>query len=323
MTAIATLPQHLEPVIDALTTHGDGVFSSAQAREVGISHDQLRRLAHRGIVVRLTHGWYGRRDPSLTARDLHRRTAAALNRRIEGAVLSHQSALLAMDLPAFAVDLRLVHLTHRNDTSHRRRTDCVLHPADASTRDLPHDARTVSCADAIVQVGHINPLAALVAADQALHVGLITRGDLDVALARFAGRPANGPVAAILAHSDARPESPAETLARYALITLGYSPTPQYEVHTEGHTYPVDLAVDRLLIEVDGLLKYGPESRDGASAQDVVRAEKDREAALVRAGYRPPLRLTWHQIVTADGRLRYDNLARLIAGSRGGPQPQR
>lgn len=323
MTAIAPLPQNLESVVDALTARGEGAFSSAQARGAGISRDQLRRLTHRGVVVRLTHGWYARRDPSLTAQDRHRRTAAALCHRIENAVLSHQSALLAMDLSTFAVDLTVVHLTHRTDTTHRRRADCVLHPADASTRDLPHDARTVRCADAIVQAGRINPLTALVAADEALHRRFVTRANLDAALDRYAKQPATRPVAAILARADARSESVAETLARHALNVLGYSPTPQYVIHTEGHRYSVDLELDGLLIEVDGMLKYGPEAHNGASAQEAIRAEKDREAALVRAGYRPPLRLTWHQIVAADGRLRYDNLTHLIAGSRSAAHPQR
>lgn len=321
MTALAPVPPNLEPVVDALMARHDGTFSSAQARDAGISPDQLRRLTRRGTIVRLTHGWYARREPTLSPRDRHRRTAAALSHRIDGAVLSHQSALLAMDLPAFAVDLGLVHLTHRHATSHRRRSDCVLHPADASSRDLPDDAVSVRCADAIVQVGHINPTTALVAADQALRLHNITRADLDDALARFEGKPAMRPVAAILAQADALSESPAETLARHGLTVLGYSPTPQYEIRAEGRTYRADLELDGLLIEVDGMLKYDPEALDGTSTLEVVRAEKDREAALIRAGYRM-LRLTWRQIVTSDGRIRYDNLTQLVNASRAGSRPR-
>ncbi|GAB47110.1 type IV toxin-antitoxin system AbiEi family antitoxin domain-containing protein [Mobilicoccus pelagius] len=316
--SVAAPSPHLTPLLDALTTGDEGVFSAEQARDAGVSHAQLQRLMRHGLVVRVTHGWYARRDAALDSRELHRRRSVAIQRRLGSAVLSHHSALVAMSLPAFAADHGTVHLTYRTGQVHRRRQGCVIHRGDASTIDLPDTATTVRCADAVVQAGLAHPLAALVAADEALRTRRATTAQLEDSLDRYARRPTAKAVATALTHADARSESPAETLARYALTVLGHTPTPQYEITTAGHTYRADLALDDgLLIEIDGLLKYRTDDGDPRTPADIVEAEKDREADLVRAGHRL-LRLTWKQIVTPDGGLRYDNLAQLLAAARSG-----
>ena len=89
----------------------------------------------------------------------------------------------------------------------------------------------------------------------------------------------------------------------------------QVPIATEGRRYRVDLMIGRLVVEVDGMRKYLPAVRgadDPRTVEDVVRAEKAREAAIVRAGH-PVLRLTWGDIVTAGGDIRYGTVGRMVS----------
>ena len=302
-------------LLAALTAGPFGLFSTADALAIGLTHETLRTLTRSGVIVRVTHGLYAPRDPALTRTELHRRHAAAVLRRIPHAVLSHHSALIAADLPAFAIDHDTVHLTHRTSPSNRRRAGCVIPRADHTVDRLGVDATSVAVADAVLPVGLANPLSTLVAADAAVRAGMVTLADLSDTARRYTAHPGRAPMTAILDHVDPSAESPAESLARYALTRLGHNVIPQVPIATEGRRYRVDLMIGRLVVEVDGMRKYLPAVRgadDPRTVEDVVRAEKAREAAIVRAGH-PVLRLTWGDIVTAGGDIRYGTVGRMLS----------
>ncbi|GEM_PF-328358 len=310
----SVLPTRMTVGVHALTSGPEGHFSLDMARNAGLTSDDLARLIARGVIVRLARGVYARRDPSLAPPQRHRRTALAIASRTPQAVLSHHSALLAHGLPVFAADLSTVHLTHRTDRRDRRRRGFVIHRADHTTTGLPVGAGTVGVANAVVQVGLANPLATLVAADAALHLAMTTSAELKTVASTFSGRPGRASVTAMLRHTDARAQSPLESLTRHALTTLGHTVTPQVHVDTEGRGFDIDLVVDDIAVEVDGLSKYTA-ALDARDPVEIIRAEKAREAALVRAGYHV-LRLTWGEVVAGDGTVRYDNVDRLITTMR-------
>ena len=103
-------------------------------------------------------------------------TRAALAAYEDRAVASHHSALVLRGVPAFSADLRQVHLT-------RTRGHLVPTPPrpDASSdgSGCRRDDGVIDLAVAVAQAGCVNgAMAALVAADAALHRELLTQADL-------------------------------------------------------------------------------------------------------------------------------------------------
>lgn len=282
----------------------DEVFSAAAARSVGIAPQVLARLVTARKCYPITRGWYAVRQPA-DAMERHRLAATALAFKFAGhAVVGHHSALVRLGLPTFSADLRTVHLTRTDDGCNRRSKDVQLHlrlpglttgEAGGLLRAAP---RPISVAYAAVQAGLLGePRAALVAADAALHRGLVTDEQLADAVAAMSGLTGIGPVRAILQQADGRIESPGETLLGHAVRSLGLVLVPQYAVSVEGSRYRADFGVvgTRLLLEFDGKTKYAD--------REALFAEKRREDALRRARW-IVVRFTWDDLMR-PGRLRH------------------
>jgi very-short-patch-repair endonuclease len=255
------------------------IFSAAAASRHGLDSDAIARAVVSGRAHPLIPGWYSVRLPTdLT--DWHRLAARAAYLRFEGrAMVSHHSALAWASLPVHRADLGTVHLTRSAPGSSRRRPRLMIH---RSVPGLPVADR-VPLAVAIVQSGLSGePLTALIAADAALHSDRVDHGDLDQALDLFTRSRGIGPVRAILAHADARVESPGESIIGHRLRQLGWAVVPQHPVDTDlGQRY-ADFRFEgtKVLVEFDGAVKYR-----GAEGGDVVFAEKRREDAMRRKGW--------------------------------------
>lgn len=252
------------------------VFSTAEARAAGIDPGLLRRMVARRELHPLDRGWYAVRPP-LDDRDHHLLRTEALRRQFAGrAVPSHHSALALLGSALLRPDLATVHLTRLGDRLSRRRPGLALHQAVPGLPIGP----TVPLAEAIVQSGMANsPLDALVAADDALHRGLLQPHDLTRATARFATHESIGPVRQILTEADARIESPGESLLGHALRRLGYRLVPQFTVTVDGTAYRADFGIvgTRVLAEFDGEVKYAD--------RRALFAEKRREDAIRGRGW--------------------------------------
>lgn len=309
------IPAHITQALGLVVAEaGDSaVFSTAQARAHGLSRSALRVLVGRGLVRRVHRGWFARPDAVSDPRALHlRRTHAIIRNRDGRVVASHHSALVEHGVATFDVDLRTVHLTHRSNPTYRQGRNSITHGADisTSTEHCPAAQEAVTVPFAVVQTGLVHgPLATLVAADSALHQGLTTRADLAAVASMYRFAPSIPAVTAILAHTDARAESPTESLARHALTVLGYDPVPQLVIRHGGRSYRADLALvdHRVVLELDGAVKYA-----GPDAARTVMNEKTRQAALNRAGWHV-VRLTWHELVAEDNTLRFDNITATLA----------
>lgn len=284
----------------------EGVLSAADARRAGIDGEALARHCRSGRIVRLTRGWYAVRPPR-DSRDRHWLTATALGREYGGrALVSHHSALVLLDLPTYDVDLSTVHLTRLNPRPGRpaprvaaRRRGLVLHqplahvvsPKATMVSD-PQRAAYVPVEVAVVQAGLTgSALTTLVAADAALHRGLVTADALAVAVRSLRGHDGIGPVRAVLSQADARVESPGETLTGYLVRGMGLELEPQFEVQAEGRGFRADFRIkgSRVLLEFDGRVKYA--TGDGR----VLFEEKQREDALRRAGW-VVVRVVWSDL---------------------------
>ena len=148
----------------------------------------------------------------------------------------------------------------------------------------------------------------MVAADNALHSGLIKQEDLDSAAARVVGWPRSGRVRSLL-WLDARSESVGESRLRVHL-SLGIPVQPQVVIRDRSGNFVarVDLWVEGtgVVVEFDGRVKYtegGPEA---------LFAEKRREDRLRRLGY-VVVRVTWSDLGRPDRVIAWIRQARLAA----------
>lgn len=143
----------------------------------------------------------------------------------------------------------------------------------------------------VVDLARDDPRSGRMAADAALHEGLVTAPELLAVLDRSGGLPGVVTARAALAGSSALIESPLESLCHLAVVAGGL-PAPllqQWLVGADGRRYRVDFywPEHRLALEADGRVKYD---------RDALWAEKRRELALTRAGYRV-VRVVWRDIV--------------------------
>lgn len=276
----------------------DAVFSTEDARVLGLGTRQLQTLARAGDCVSLTRGWWAVGAPA-DALARHRLLATALRRHFAGrAWVSHYSALALKQLPVDDADLARVHLTRTTDRQSRRQPGFTLHPAIRTAAG--EEARLST---AIIQTGTVaTAVAALCAADAALARGLVSLGSLTEASHASRSHPGTAATRALLVHADGRHESPGETRTAVLLRHLGLPATPQVQISRDGFRYRVDFLLygAPVVIEFDGRVKYG-------SGEDVF-VEKVREDRLRSWGYEV-VRLTWADLT------RPERVAALVAAA--------
>lgn len=285
-----------------------GVFSTHEAMNAGLLPRDLSRLVSAGSILHVCRGWYAVASlvlvddhPAARRRQLHAATARALVRAFDGrAVASHHTGLVLHDLPIFGSDLSQVHLTRTGDDHSRRRRGLTVHE---HVTGAAAQGGVIEPSVAVVQAGMVNgPMAALVAADAALHRGLIS--DLDLAHAQsLIGGARALVVRRTLRHADGRSESPGETRLREGLRRMGFAVTPQVEIRDGSFLARVDMLLDDapVIFEFDGFVKYGRTwaQHDVTAPADVVFAEKVREDQLRGLGY-SVVRVIWSDLDAMD-----------------------
>ena len=283
-----------------------GLIAAGRAREAGCGRQELARLVRSEHWVHLARGWYALSEalvpdavdsPAERRRVLHALMTRALIRSFEGrAVASHHSALVLHSLPVFSADLRQVHLSRTQDDHSRSRHGLTIHE---SVPGAGMSGPVIEPAVAIVQTGIVNgAMAALIAADAALHREMLTLGDLERA-GGLLGGPRVVAVRRALANADGRAESPGETRLREAVRLMGFSATPQAPIRDGSFLAVVDLLLDDVpvAIEFDGFVKYSrPDPFATASTPaDVLFAEKVREDHVRGLRY-AMVRVIWREL---------------------------
>ncbi|MDF2093547.1 type IV toxin-antitoxin system AbiEi family antitoxin domain-containing protein [Knoellia sp. 3-2P3] len=294
------------------------VVSTRDATTLGLGPSDLRRMVRQGEIRRLIRGWYAVGSPDAdrppwegedeweTARAEHRLLTIALLRSFEGRVVaSHQSALVLHGVRLWKSDLETAHVCRTDDDHTRRRAAAVLHPACGVDPVKTADGfLTVPVATAVVQAGlHAPrdglppfPFESLVAADGALHDGLVTKEELEAAVRAHSRLPGIHGVRTLLAHADGRHESVGETRLAHTMRALGYQFTPQVKVTAGGRRWRVDFVLDDdpVIVEFDGLAKYSGGLMNPAPEQlrKALALEKWREDRL-RSTEREVVRFVW------------------------------
>lgn len=103
----------------------------------------------------------------------------------------------------------------------------------------------------------------------------------------------------IIDHADAGCESPGEALVLLALLRAGIvGISTQEEVHIDGRTYFIDIALPdlKIAIKFDGRIKYG-ETVD--QVHDSIEAEQRRQRDLERTGWKV-IRVRWSDLTLID-----------------------
>ena len=119
----------------------------------------------------------------------------------------------------------------------------------------------------------------LVAFDWLLASRKVTRDELRATIDAMRGKKGVAVVRKALAHAVANSQSPYESYARALLICAGLAPSTQAPVGP----YLVDLLIGRVVIEVDGEVKY-----DDATYRplaETLRREREREVQIQNSGY--------------------------------------
>ena len=262
-----------------------GAFAASQAARLGVDAVVLSRMSAVGSIRRVRRGAYVI-DQLVTSDRPEDRYAtevrAVLLSRGRRTWASHHAALALSGLPLVECDLGRIDVCSPVARTFSRTglTTHPLPPGEATT--VVGGVRALSLATALTQVAKRNVKAAVVAGDAAL------RGRT-VAVADLMNQDAAKGLVSLL---DPAAESPGESLTRLLLTSMGWSVQSQVRLHDDaGLIGRVDfLVAGRVVVEFDGLVKYG-----GAQGRQELAREKVREDRLRAAGHEV-VRLIWRDL---------------------------
>jgi hypothetical protein len=267
-----------------------GVFTTAQAREAGLTRHVLRRLVETTQLLTLRRGVYTERNEFVALTTAERSqanaVAACLNR--PGSVVSHQSAARIHGLPQMTAWPAASVLTV-GSFSGRRTGRC----AGTITRGaaLPRSHIDHRGAWAVTSVARTlgdlarsgSVLDVLAGLDFALNRGLTSPDEVSAVANLCRSWPGGHLLPSLLSDGDPGAESPYESVARWQLSRSGYRTTTQVWAYDDrgpigcGDLWLADLWT---FLEVDGDVKYG--ARAGHFA---LLDEKRRQERLEEAGF--------------------------------------
>lgn len=296
------------PALSALMATQGGVFTAAQAREHGLTDDDVQRMRRgpQASLSTLRRGVYALRAVYAEAspQQQHAMNVAALHHRLgRGAVLSHDSAAVELGLELLDPDLSVLHVTRETAVGARLEAGVHHYVADLPEEDvvrrqgaLDHTALARTAIDVARKTNRLE--CAVAACDSALRMGA-AREELHAVLARMRNWPGARFVATAIEAADGRAANPGESWSRVVLIQQGLAPDDlQVEMwDADGLVGVVDFRWRGVVGEFDGRLKYGiGVDTDPEQAARIVFAEKQREDRLrvdnevVRWGYGDLLR---------------------------------
>lgn len=273
------------------------VVTRAQALVGGLTTADLRRAAAQGSWTRCGHGVLAVTAPEdddhfgLQRRHHALVAAGSVLRRTEH-VIAGASAAILHGLPVRRVPDQPDLIARHDTTTGRRSAARVLHPSLAADQvELWFGAPVTTMARTVLDLARLDPRSGLMAADAALHESVVRETDLRRAVDAAVGFRWIRRAREVLALASPLIESPLESLTQLALHDSGFPP-PRLQARlrgADGRVYRVDFFWPEagLILEADGRGKY---------RTDQLWAEKKRERALARAGYRVE-RVVWDDIV--------------------------
>jgi len=265
------------------------------ALAAGYNDDEIRRLRRNGRWTSAARGAYFETSalPRLSPADRHRLLIETLVPRLAGVpVVSHLSAAVIHGLPLWRIHLSEVHVTRSPPAKAHRGPLVHSHLALLDAVDVVERGQlaVTSPARTVVDVARVVPFEqAVIVADAALRLGLVSGEQLAAQLKRSHRMPGARAAGRVIAFADGRSESVGESRSRVMLHRAGL-PEPELQMtvcDVDGvFLGRADFGYRRrkVLGEFDGKVKY----RGGSGAEDpgeTVFREKRREDALRAAGW--------------------------------------
>lgn len=295
-------------LLDQLFARWGPVVHARDARTAGLPRGMLVRAVDRADLIRIGKAAFVRsRDwDAAGERERFRLRSLAFGLGLrDDAHLTGPAAALLLGLPLVDVPVGLPVAIRPGDahTGHDRSPyGRVRHGyLPLTCRTERSRVRVVSPAFCAVDIArHLGPRDGLVAADAVLHAGADREAMTRIAENMLA-YPGIESVAWVAGRADPRPESPLESLCRYAFLADGRRPPLSNAwIGTGSRWFRVDhlLPDDGVVLEGDGNLKY----RDRPDADAIVRDEKERERLIRGLGY-GVVRYTWADAVGRPGLL--------------------
>ncbi|RBY74965.1 hypothetical protein DQ239_18230 [Blastococcus sp. TF02-09] len=279
----------MHPHLEAIARRRGGVFTVADARQVGYRPDEVRAAVGSGAWHRLRRGVYVAAERwAVSAADPRARhlldVLAALAVLGPGPVVSHSSAARFHELVLPRGTDGLVRLTDRDQW--RTGRGYRISAADLPSLDVVDAGALIVTAVArtLVDCAREWPLVdGVVAMDAAMFQGKVTRAALTAAVLAQSHWLGIGRAAQAVDLSDGRAESPLESRGRFGVVEAGLPrPELQVELHgPRGFVARVDgwFEDPGVALEFDGRVKY-EDPRDGRTPAEVAWEEKRREDAI-------------------------------------------
>lgn len=305
----------------------DEPFTTAMAKERGITRSTLRRMLREGVVRRVTRAVYVACAVDDTI-ELRARALALVVAPHQ--VVCDRSAAWLYGIDAFTFGA-LDFLPAIETCAFRGKGRCRREEVDGHTRDLSTDdvttieaVRVTTPLRTALDLGCIlERRDALAALDAFRAREGITRAELVVGSRRYKGRRGVIQLGELIPVSDPRAESPRESWTRLAIHDAGL-PLPDLQVWVEVDgipTYRIDLAYRRrrIAIEYDGWEAHEstPELRERTAARRRWLREHGWTVIVVRAGDFTGIALDrWLRQLTDALASSYSNRRRLERGSR-------
>lgn len=292
-TATAVRPQHTVSFRGELLDE-DVTDQEIEARIRANALTRVRRGAYRkNTAPRPTPGDDALNDTDPYGERQHLRRARAAWFTSPTLVISHVSATLLHGLPIVGRAPERVHLMRNARTGGGIFPDKHVHAARLLDDDIVaiDGVTATSVGRTLLDLARTSPITtAVVAADDAVHRGVITVAELRDRLRSVGPIRGSRRAARALALIDGRSESSGESRTRVALALQGLPPEQvQIEIFDADGVFvgraDFGYASAGVLVEYDGRSKYGELRKPGETTLDVVLAEKRREEALTGLGW--------------------------------------
>src|SRR6476659_793087 len=205
------------------------------ALRAGYSDNAIRRLRRHGTWTSIRRGGYLQMDGGRSM-DGRLRHELLIRSTVPGlrlpAVVSHTSAAVLLGIPLWSTHLGIVHVTRPRPATGGRSGSLLCHTAAISESEvmahgdleITTPARTLPFEQAVV------------AADGALHQGLLTPDDLTAAANAVAGAPGSRAAQRVARFANGLSESVGESRSRVMIYRAGLpQPTLQLEVFDVHH----------------------------------------------------------------------------------------
>lgn len=301
----------MPPELEAFLVTHHHMLTAAEAAELGLTREFLRKLERAKVLTRVGRGAYVQTSV-LQEQDhedqRHRLVARAVLRTYRnGWAASHTTAAVVWGLPVRNASLDRIHVAHTRPIGRSRRHGTgdgaiTVHTCPGQDLVTEHDGvRTVDPHTAVLGTALIaSQESAVMAADAALHRKLVTPESLNNAVARMSRVPGVTRARKVLELSDGRSESPGESRLRLILRDLGLHAIPQFAIEEGGRVIArVDFYLPRIgvVLEFDGMLKYkaGEQRPADRATPDPVIKERGRERSIRALGYGVG-RVTWGEL---------------------------